>query len=116
SFTGSTRAGVQVAINAAPTVKRVTQELGGKSANIILDDADVETAVRGGVQSCFMNSGQSCNAPTRMLVSRRKHDTAVGIAKAVAEAMKIGDAMADGTTRRPLATRTQFGRGGGPIA
>ena len=68
SFTGSTRAGVQVAINAAPTVKRVTQELGGKSANIILDDADFPTAVAGGVTGCFTNSGQSCNAPTRMLV------------------------------------------------
>src|SRR3989442_2706182 len=108
SFTGSTRAGIQVAINAAPTVKRVTQELGGKSANIILDDADVEAAVRGGVQNCFMNSGQSCNAPTRMLVSRRKHDTALQIAKAVADAMKVGDAMADGTMMGPLANKTQF--------
>jgi aldehyde dehydrogenase (NAD+) len=108
SFTGSTRAGVQVAINAAPTVKRVTQELGGKSANIILDDADVEAAVRGGVQSCFMNSGQSCNAPTRMLVSRRNHDTALQIATAIAVAMKVGDAMADGTMMGPLANKTQF--------
>src|SRR2546427_5531018 len=108
SFTGSTRAGIQVAINAAPTVKRVTQELGGKSANIILDDADVEAAVRGGVQNCFMNSGQSCNAPTRMLVSRRKHDTALQIAKAMAEAMKVGDAVADGTMMGPLANKTQF--------
>src|SRR5438132_6012088 len=108
SFTGSTRAGIQVAINAAPTVKRVTQELGGKSANIVLDDADIEAVVRGGVQSCFMNSGQSCNAPTRMLVSRRKHDTALQIAKAVAEAMKVGDAMADGTMMGPPAHKTQF--------
>ncbi|MEO8602948.1 MAG: aldehyde dehydrogenase family protein, partial [bacterium] len=68
SFTGSTRAGVQVAKNAADTVKRVAQELGGKSANIILDDADLARAVSGGVRSCFTNSGQSCNAPTRMLV------------------------------------------------
>ena len=89
-----------------PTV--VTQELGGKSANIILDDADVEAAVRGGVQNCFMNSGQSCNAPTRMLVSRRKHDTALQIAKAMAEAMKVGDAVADGTMMGPLANKTQF--------
>jgi len=108
SFTGSTRAGIQVAINAAPTVKRVTQELGGKSANIILDDADIEAAVRGGVQNCFMNSGQSCNAPTRMLVSRRKHDTALQIAQAMAEAMKVGDAMADGTMMGPLANKNQF--------
>jgi len=108
SFTGSTRAGVQVAINSAPTVKRVTQELGGKSANIILDDADIEMAVRGGVESCFMNSGQSCNAPTRMLVSRRNHDTALQIAKAIAEAMKVGDAMTDGTMMGPLANKNQF--------
>ena len=74
SFTGSTRAGVAVAIAAAPTVKRVTQELGGKSANIILDDADLEAAVSGGVPGCFLNSGQSCNAPTRMLVPRAQHD------------------------------------------
>ena len=108
SFTGSTRAGVQVAINAAPTVKRVTQELGGKSANIILDDADLEAAVRGGVQSCFTNSGQSCNAPTRMLVSRGRHDAALEIARAVADAMKVGDAMADGTMMGPLANKNQF--------
>ncbi len=108
SFTGSTRAGVQVAINAAPTVKRVTQELGGKSANIILEDADLEQAVRGGVQSVFTNSGQSCNAPTRMLVSRRQHDAALGIAKAVAEAIKVGDAMTDGTMMGPLANKNQF--------
>jgi aldehyde dehydrogenase (NAD+) len=108
SFTGSTRAGVQVAINAAPTVKRVTQELGGKSANIILDDADIEAAVRGGAQNVFMNSGQSCNAPTRMLVSKKNHDTAVQIAKAVADAMKVGDAMTDGTMMGPLANKTQF--------
>src|SRR5437899_4146424 len=70
SFTGSTRAGVAVATAAAPTVKRVTQELGGKSANIILDDADVEQAVMAGVQACFSNTGQSCNAPTRILVAQ----------------------------------------------
>src|SRR5438552_2301888 len=72
SFTGSTRAGVAVAQAAAPTVKRVTQELGGKSANIILDDADLEKAVKQGVQECFRNTGQSCNAPTRMLLPRSK--------------------------------------------
>ena len=72
SFTGSTRAGIAVAVAAAPTVKRVTQELGGKSANIILEDADFEKAVKHGVQECFRNTGQSCNAPTRMLVPRSK--------------------------------------------
>src|SRR5207248_1309748 len=75
SFTGSSRAGVAVALAAAPTVKRVTQELGGKSANIILDDADLENAVKEGVQACFRNTGQSCNAPTRMLVPRSKITT-----------------------------------------
>src|SRR5204862_7655258 len=82
SFTGSTRAGVQVAKAAADTVKRVSQELGGKSANIILDDADLKRAVEGGVRHCFTNSGQSCNAPTRMLVPRARHAEAVAIAKA----------------------------------
>src|SRR5579863_6598234 len=72
SFTGSTRAGVAVALAAAPSVKRVTQELGGKSANIILEDADFESAVKQGVQECFRNTGQSCNAPTRMLVPRSR--------------------------------------------
>ncbi len=72
SFTGSTRAGVAVATASAPTVKRVTQELGGKSANIILDDADFTSAVKEGVQACFRNTGQSCNAPTRMLVPRSR--------------------------------------------
>ncbi len=82
SFTGSTRAGVSVAVAAAPTVKRVTQELGGKSANIILDDADFDKAVKQGVQECFRNTGQSCNAPTRMLVPRSKMAAAAAAAKA----------------------------------
>jgi len=108
SFTGSTRAGVAVATNAAPTVKRVTQELGGKSANIVLDDADLEKAVSGGVQSCFMNSGQSCNAPTRMLVPRAKHAQAVAIAKAAAEATKAGDPNAEDTNIGPVVSEVQF--------
>jgi aldehyde dehydrogenase (NAD+) len=108
SFTGSTRAGVAVAMTAAPTVKRVAQELGGKSANIILDDADLEQAVVGGVRNCFTNSGQSCNAPTRMLVSRKRHDEAVQIAKATAEAMKVGDPRTDGTMLGPVASQAQF--------
>jgi aldehyde dehydrogenase (NAD+) len=73
-FTGSTRAGVAVAIASAPTVKRVAQELGGKSANIILDDADIEKAASAGANHCFMNTGQSCNAPTRMLVSSKNYE------------------------------------------
>src|SRR6202044_486857 len=77
SFTGSTRAGIAVALAAAPTVKRVTQELGGKSAYIILDNADLATAVKDGVQSCFRNTGQSCNAPTPMLVPQSKMSPAI---------------------------------------
>ena len=91
SFTGSTRAGVAVAKASADTVKRVSQELGGKSANIILDDADFNQSVAGGVTGCFMNSGQSCNAPTRMLVPADRQYEAVAIAKATAEATVVGD-------------------------
>src|SRR5262249_47092831 len=87
SFTGSTRAGTQVAKAAADTVKRVAQELGGKSPNIILEDADLKAAVEGGVRTCFTNSGQSCTAPTRMLVPRARHAEAVAIAKAAAESV-----------------------------
>jgi aldehyde dehydrogenase (NAD+) len=91
SFTGSTRAGIEVAKNAAPTVKRVHQELGGKSPNIILDDADYQKAVGGGVASVMMNSGQSCNAPTRMLVPQKRMDEVIAIARAAAEAHTVGD-------------------------
>ncbi len=108
SFTGSTRAGICVAAAAAPTVKRVTQELGGKSANIILDDADFESAVMEGVQSCFRNTGQSCNAPTRMLVPRSKMAEVASIAKRAAEATKSGDPFTDGTSIGPLASKAQF--------
>jgi aldehyde dehydrogenase (NAD+) len=108
SFTGSTRGGVAVATAAAPTVKRVTQELGGKSANIILDDADLEKAVKEGVQACFRNTGQSCNAPTRMLVPRSKMAAAAEVAKQVAEATKVGDPFAEDTAIGPLASKAQF--------
>jgi aldehyde dehydrogenase (NAD+) len=108
SFTGSTRAGVAVAVAAAPTVKRVTQELGGKSANILLDDADFENAVPQGVQECFRNAGQSCNAPTRMLVPRSKLAEAVAAARVSAEACTVGDPFADGTSMGPLASKSQF--------
>ena len=91
SFTGSTRAGIEVAKNAAPTVKRVHQELGGKSPNILLEDVDFATAVAGGVKSVMTNSGQSCNAPTRMLVPSKKMDEVIGIARAAAEATTVGD-------------------------
>jgi len=108
SFTGSTRAGVAVALAAAPTVKRVTQELGGKSAHIILDDADLETAVKEGVQACFRNTGQSCNAPTRMLVPRSRMAPAIAAAKTTAEATKVGDPLSEGHHMGPLASQAQF--------
>jgi aldehyde dehydrogenase (NAD+) len=108
SFTGSTRAGVAVAIAAAPTVKRVTQELGGKSANIILDDADLDATVTAGVRNVFTNSGQSCNAPTRMLVQRKSHDRAVEVAATVANSMRVGDPFADGTMLGPVVSKAQF--------
>ncbi len=108
SFTGSTRAGVAVAQAAAPTVKRVTQELGGKSASIILDDADLEKAVKQGVRECFLNTGQSCNAPTRMLIPRFKMAEAVAAAKKAAEATAVGDPRAEATGIGPLANRAQF--------
>ena len=101
SFTGSTRAGIQVAKAAADTVKRVAQELGGKSANIILDDADFARMVKRGVRACFNNSGQSCNAPTRMLVPRARLDEAVAIAKETADATVVGDPQGEKTNARP---------------
>jgi aldehyde dehydrogenase (NAD+) len=108
SFTGSTRGGVAVALAAAPTVKRVTQELGGKSALIILDDADLDGAVKDGVQTCFRNTGQSCNAPTRMLVPRSKMAQAIGVATKTAEATKVGDPLSESTHLGPLASKAQF--------
>jgi aldehyde dehydrogenase (NAD+) len=91
SFTGSTRAGVEVAKAAAATVKRVHQELGGKSPNIVLPDADLQRAVHGGVKHVMQNSGQSCNAPTRMLVPHGLMDQAIEIARAAAEGTTVGD-------------------------
>jgi aldehyde dehydrogenase (NAD+) len=109
SFTGSTRAGVQVASAAAPSVKRVALELGGKSPNIILPDADLEAAVAGGVALMMLNSGQSCNAPSRMLVPRNLHDAAKAVAKATAEALKVqAPATAEPGALGPLASKAQF--------
>jgi aldehyde dehydrogenase (NAD+) len=110
SFTGSTRAGVAVAKASADTVKRVTQELGGKSANIILEDADLKKAVSGGVIGCFGNSGQSCNAPTRMFVPRAKQDEAIAIAKATAESVKVADPFSEGMVMGPVVSETQFNK------
>jgi aldehyde dehydrogenase (NAD+) len=108
SFTGSTRAGIIVAKTAAETVKRVAQELGGKSANIVLPDADFEEAVRKGVQGCFGNSGQSCDAPTRMLVPAHRHDEALVYAKSEAETFVVGDPRADDTVLGPVVSQVQY--------
>ena len=108
SFTGSTRAGVAVAQASAQTVKRVQQELGGKSANIILDDVpDLEKSVKGGAGHCFLNSGQSCNAPTRMLVSSSNYDKAIEIAAATANATTVGDPNEDHRLG-PISNKTQY--------
>jgi aldehyde dehydrogenase (NAD+) len=109
SFTGSTRAGIEVAKNAAPTVKRVAQELGGKSPNIILEDADMKAAVGRGVRSVMTNSGQSCNAPTRMLVHARKMDEAIAIAKGVAESITVGDPNGN-AEMGPVVSETQWNK------
>ena len=108
SFTGSTRAGIEVARNAAPTVKRVAQELGGKSANIILDDADFGAAIARDVFGMCINSGQSCNAPTRMLVPNGRMDEAAEIAKSAAANVKVGAPDAPGTTIGPVVSAVQF--------
>jgi aldehyde dehydrogenase (NAD+) len=110
SFTGSTRAGIEVAIRAAPTVKRVGQELGGKSANILLDDADFPKAVAAGVQACMRNSGQSCNAPTRMLVPQLRMAEVVGLAKAAAEKLKVGTPAAADTDLGPVVSQAQWSK------
>jgi aldehyde dehydrogenase (NAD+) len=107
SFTGSTRAGIDVAGNAARTIKRVHQELGGKSANIILPDADFPAAVAAGVRAVISNSGQSCNAPTRMLVPRTRMQEAMDIAHQTAESLEVGDPL--GTPFfGPVASRAQY--------
>ena len=107
-FTGSTRAGVAVAIASAPTVKRVAQELGGKSANIILDDADIEKAAAAGANHCFMNTGQSCNAPTRMLVSSKNYDVAVEAAVQVANSTIVGAPEDEGVKIGPISNKVQY--------
>ena len=109
SFPGSTRAGIEVARAAAPTVKRVHQELGGKSPNLILPDADLQRAVTGGVRGVMNNSGQSCNAPTRMLVPKARMDEALAIAKAAAEATTVG-APDSGATIGPVVSAAQWDR------
>lgn len=108
SFTGSTRAGVLVSTAAAPTIKKVALELGGKSANILLEDADFDKAVAGGVAGMLLNSGQNCNAPSRMLVPRDRLAEVESIAKAAAESAVIGDPADDSTTMGPVANEPQY--------
>jgi len=108
SFTGSTRAGIAVAQNAAPGVKRVAQELGGKSANILLDDADFSKAVKRGTNICFNNTGQSCNAPTRMLVPKDRLAEAAVIAAAAADATVVGDPQDENTHIGPVISQLQW--------
>jgi len=110
SFTGSTRAGTEVAKSAAASVKRVHQELGGKSPNVLLDDADFERAVKQSVLHVFQNSGQSCNAPTRMLVPASKMAEVEAIAKRVAVAVVVGDPTSERTAVGPVVSKLQFDR------
>ena len=108
SFTGSTRAGIAVTQASAETVKRVALELGGKGANIVFADADVAKAVKRGAIHCFNNTGQSCNAPTRMLVERSVYDEAVEVARATAESTSVGLPSKDGNHIGPLVSELQF--------
>lgn len=108
SFTGSTRAGTAVSRAAAATVKRVSLELGGKSPNIVFADADLEKTIARSLAHCFENTGQSCNAPTRMLVERSVYDKAVELARKVAEGTKVGDPAEEGDHIGPLSSSIQF--------
>jgi len=116
SFTGSTGAGIDVAIKAAPTVKRVGQELGGKSANVLLDDCDLAKEVAKGVDLCFRNAGQSCNAPTRMLVPAGRMAEVAEMAKAAAAKFKVGDPADSETTMGPVVSERQWKKIQGYIA
>ncbi|MBU0736482.1 MAG: aldehyde dehydrogenase family protein [Alphaproteobacteria bacterium] len=110
SFTGSTRAGTAVSKDAADTVKRVTLELGGKSPNIVFEDADLEERITGSVLECFNNSGQSCDAPTRLLIQRSVYDQAVEIAQRVGSEVSVGNPEEAGEHIGPLVSDIQYGR------
>lgn len=110
SFTGSTRAGRAVSRDSAETIKRVTLELGGKSANIVFDDCDLEQQVTASVQECFYNTGQSCDAPTRLLVQQSCYPEVLKIAKRAGRAQKVGDPTLEGDHLGPLVSDIQFGR------
>src|SRR5258707_3797764 len=113
SFTGSTRVGRRVSEVAAATIKRVALELGGKSPNVILDDADIQQAVIDGIGKCYLNSGQTCSALTRMLVPREKLPAAEQIAAAAVEQIKVGDPFDPDTTLGPLVSQAPGERGEG---
>jgi acyl-CoA reductase-like NAD-dependent aldehyde dehydrogenase len=108
SFTGSTNAGRRISALASATIKRVALELGGKSASVILPDADFPAAVKGSVQACFLNAGQTCTAHTRMLVPESRYDEAAKIAAAVVAAYKVGDPFDETSTMGPVASKSQF--------
>jgi acyl-CoA reductase-like NAD-dependent aldehyde dehydrogenase len=110
SFTGSTRAGKRISKAAAKTVKRVALELGGKSASVILEDADLATAVKGTVTGCYLNSGQTCTALTRMLVPASKYDEAAKLAVEAAKGFTLGDPLSEATRLGPLSSRAQLER------
>jgi len=108
SFTGSTRAGIDIQKNAADNIKRVSLELGGKSPNLIMEDVDLEKAIKMGMTQCFFNTGQSCSAPTRMLVPENLHDQALAIAKTAAENMITGNPDSEDTFLGPISNKTQY--------
>ncbi|MFM0348786.1 aldehyde dehydrogenase family protein [Paraburkholderia sp. RL17-347-BIC-D] len=110
SFTGSTRAGVMIAEAAAPSVKRVAQELGGKSANVILDDADLKAAAKWNVARAFSNSGQSCHAPTRILVHESQMEEVLELLEQEAKAVKVGNPLDAQVTMGPVVNKLQFDR------
>lgn len=110
SFTGSTRAGKRVAELAAASVKRVALELGGKSASVVLDDADFAAAVKATVSACYLNSGQTCSAHTRLIVPESRYEEVRDLAKAAAEAFKVGDPRSETTRLGPLASAAQLAR------
>jgi betaine-aldehyde dehydrogenase len=110
SFTGSTRAGKRISELASPSVKRVALELGGKSASVILEDADLATAVKGTLNNCYLNSGQTCTALTRMLVPQSKYEEAAKMAAELAKSFTVGDPLAESTRLGPLTSLTQLER------
>lgn len=110
SFTGSTRAGSSVSKDAANTIKRVALELGGKSPNIVFSDCDLEERISGSIEECYINTGQSCDAPTRLIVERSCYEQVLKIAKSVGEAVKVGDPTLEGDHLGPLVSEIQYGR------